>query len=193
LPDAPGYAIYRSTTGAFAGPPLATTTETTFKNTGLENDTTYFYTVAARNMGGEGPRSAAVPTVPVAPPLAPENLSAVPGKKQMTLTWSPSPGATAYNVYRSSIVNRQAMQPVAAALAGTRFVDTTLTNGLTYFYTVTAHNDGGESPRAPEIRAGRGLPAAPSVTTETLSAFDFCSVPAAGKFQRLLRSVKKPF
>jgi len=193
VPEAPGYAIYRSTTGAFAGPPIATTTETNFKNTGLENDTTYFYTVAARNMGGEGPRAAAVTTVPVAPPLAPENLSAVPGKKQMTLTWSPSPGATAYNVYRSSIVNRQAMQPVAAALAGTRFVDTTVSNGLTYFYTVTAHNDGGESPRAPEIRAGRGLPAAPSVTADTLSAVDFCSATTAGKFQRLLQKVKKPF
>src|SRR6185436_20562144 len=90
VPEAPGYAIYRSTTGAFAGQPIATTTETNFKNTGLDNDTTYFYTVAARNMGGEGPRAAAVTTVPVAPPLAPENLSAVPGKKQMTLTWSPS-------------------------------------------------------------------------------------------------------
>jgi fibronectin type 3 domain-containing protein len=191
--DAPGYSIYRSTTGAFSGPPIATTNETSYKNSGLENDTTYFYTVAARNMGGEGPRAAAVTTVPVAPPLAPENLSAVPGRKQMTLTWSPSPGASAYNVYRSSIVNRQAMQPVAAALAGTRFVDTTVSNGLTYFYTVTAHNDGGESPRAPEIRAGRGLPAAPTVTADTLAAVDFCAVPAAGKFQRFLRKVTKPF
>src|SRR6187431_2735886 len=100
--------------GAFAGPPLATTTETRFKNTGLENDTTYFYTVAARNMGGEGPRAAVVTTVPVAPPPAPGNLAAVPGKKQIALTWSAVPGASAYNVYRSSIVNRQAMQPVAA-------------------------------------------------------------------------------
>jgi fibronectin type 3 domain-containing protein len=193
VPDAPGYSIYRSTTGAFAGPPIATTSETTFKNTGLENDTTYFYTVAARNMGGDGPRAAVVTTVPVAPPLAPENLSAVPGKKQMTLTWSPTPGASAYNVYRSSIVNREAMQPVAAALAGTRFIDTNISNGLTYFYTVTAHNAGGESPRAPEIRAGRGLPAAPTVTADTLAAVDFCAVPAAGTFQRLLRKVKKPF
>jgi len=194
VPDAPGYTIYRSTTGAFAGPPIATTTtETTFKNTGLENDTTYFYTVAARNMGGEGPRAAVVATVPVAPPPAPENLAAVPGKKQIALTWSAVPGASAYNVYRSSIVNRQAMQPVAAALAGTRFVDQTISNGLTYFYTVTAHNDGGESPRAPEIRAGRGLPAAPSVTADTLLAVDFCAAPATGKFQRLLRKVTRPF
>ena len=60
-------------------------------------------------------------------------------------------------------------------------------------YTVTAHNDGGESPRAPEIRAGRGLPAAPTVTADTLAAVDFCAVPAAGKFQRFLRKVTKPF
>jgi len=60
VPDATGYSIYRSTSGAFIGPPIASTTETTFKSTGLANDTTYFYTVAARNMGGEGPRAATV-------------------------------------------------------------------------------------------------------------------------------------
>ena len=193
VPGAPGYAIYRSTTGAFAGPPIATTDETTFRNPGLENDITYFYTVAARNMGGEGPRAEPVITVPVAPPPAPEHLAAVPGKKQMTLSWSPSPGAVAYNVYRSSIVNRHAMQPVAAGIAGTRFVDTNISNGLTYFYTVTARNDGGESERAPGIRAGRGLPGASPITADTLSAVDYCAAPPVGRFQRLWRKVPKPF
>lgn len=193
VPSAPGYVIYRSTTGAFTDPPIATTDEPTFRNTGLENDITYFYTVAARNMGGEGPRAEPVITVPVAPPPAPENLAAVPGKKQMTLSWSPSPGAVAYNVYRSSIVNRQAMQPVAAAIAGTRFVDTNISNGLTYFYTVTASNDGGESERPPGIRAGRGLPAGPTITADALSAVDYCSATPAGRFQRLWRRVSKPF
>jgi hypothetical protein len=72
VPGASGYSVYRSTTGAFIGPPIGTTTETTFKNGALANDTTYFYTVAALNIGGEGARAAAVSAVPVAPPLAPQ-------------------------------------------------------------------------------------------------------------------------
>ena len=102
VPGAARYSIYRSTTGAFIGPPIGTTTETTFRNGGLANDTTYFYTVAAHNIGGEGARAAAVSAVPVAPPLAPQNPAAVPVSKQMTLSWSPSDGATTYAIYRST-------------------------------------------------------------------------------------------
>lgn len=71
VPGAPGYSIYRSKTGAFLGAPFASTSETSFKNTGLALDTTYFYTVAARNMGGEGPRAPAVSAVVVASPVRP--------------------------------------------------------------------------------------------------------------------------
>src|SRR6185436_10187492 len=123
---------------AFIGPPIASSTETTFKSSGLANDTTYFYTVAAKNMGGEGPRAAVVTAVPVAPPPAPQSVAAVTGDRRITLSWTPSDGAVAYNVYRATLANRHESQRVAAVLAGSKFVDTTVNNGPTYVYTVTA-------------------------------------------------------
>jgi cellulose 1,4-beta-cellobiosidase len=65
LPDATSYKIYRSTNGVFDGPAIATTTGTTFTNVGLTNGTTYFYTVAGRNMGGgEGPHASPIQVTP---------------------------------------------------------------------------------------------------------------------------------
>ena len=53
-----------------SGSSVASTTSTTFKNTGLINGTAYVYTVAGRNVGGEGPRAVAVSATPLAPPAA---------------------------------------------------------------------------------------------------------------------------
>ena len=182
VPGAPGYNIYRSTTGVFRGPAIGSTTETSFISKGLVNDTTYFYTVAARNMGGEGPRAAAVPVVPVAPPGAPRNLNAEIGDSYLTLTWSPIDGAVAYNVYRSTIGNRQSV-PIAVGLDNTRFIDTKVVNGATYYYKVTAYNPGGESDRSSELAASP----APPFTTEALNEWEFCGArPASSKFRRLI-------
>lgn len=181
VPGAPGYNVYRSTTGMFRGPAIGSTTETTFVSKGLVNDTTYFYTVAARNMGGEGPRAAAVPVVPVAPPNAPRNLEAEVGDNYLTLTWSPIDGAVAYNVHRATIGNRESV-PIAAGVDATRFIDTKVVNGATYYYKVSAYNPGGESARSSELAASP----APPFTNDTLSAYDFCGAPqTTGKLRRI--------
>jgi fibronectin type 3 domain-containing protein len=191
VPGASGYRVYRSTTGAFIGLPIGTTTETTFKNGALANDTTYFYTVAAHNIGGEGPRAAAVSAVPVAPPLAPQNPAAVPASKQMTLSWSPSEGATTYTIYRSTRANRQASVPVATGVGGSRFTDDTVVDGVTYFYRISASNGGGESPRSSEVPARLGAPAQ-LMAAGALAAVDFCGAPhqaRPGMLKRLWQSM----
>jgi fibronectin type 3 domain-containing protein len=183
VPGAPGYNVYRSTTGVFRGPAIGSTTETTFTSTGLANDTTYFYTVAARNTGGEGPRAAAVPAVPVAPPDAPKSVTADIGDNYLTLSWSPTDGAVNYTVYRGTIGNRQ-LVPVAAGLDAPRFIDTKVINGATYYYKVTASNPGGESARSPELAASP----APPFTTATLAEHEFCGAQpqSNGKVKRIL-------
>lgn len=186
VPGAPGYNVYRSTTGVFRGPAIASTTETTFTSTGLVNDTTYFYTVAARNMGGEGPRAAAVPAVPVAPPAAPKNLSAEIGDNYLTLAWSPMDGATSYTVFRSTIGGKQPV-PVAVNLESPKFIDTRVVNGATYFYRVTASNPGGESSRSAELAASP----APPFTIAALAEHEFCGAKPAGngKLRRVIGKV----
>jgi fibronectin type 3 domain-containing protein len=183
VPGAPGYNIYRSTTGVFRGPAIGSTKATSFTSKGLVNDTTYFYTVAARNLGGEGPRAAAVPAVPVAPPGAPRNLKAEVGDNYLTLTWSPSDGAITYTVYRATVGSRQS-RAIAIGVDATRFIDTKVVNGATYYYKVAAYNPGGESPRSPELAASP----APPFTAEALSEHEFCGArpPANGKLRRLI-------
>jgi len=171
LPDATSYKIYRSTTGTFDGPAIASTTSTTFKNTGLVNGTMYYYTVAGRNMGGEGPRATTVSATPVAPPPTPVDVAAAAGDKSVTLSWTPSAGADGYKVYRGTITNRQATTPVAT-VTGSPFVDLTVVNGPTYFYKVAAYNLGGDSLKSLEVSANPEAPAPPT-NPEALSAFRF--------------------
>ena len=64
-------------------------------------------------MGGEGPRGVAVSATPVAPPPAPQEVVAVAGNKEVTLSWSAADGAAAYNVYRGTSTNKQATIAVA--------------------------------------------------------------------------------
>ena len=168
---ATSYKIYRSTAGVFDGPAIASTSALTYKNTYLENGTTYFYTVAGKNMGGEGPRGVAVSAMPVAPPPAPLDVAAVAGDKTVTVSWSPVDGAAAYKIYRGTKSNYQSSVPVATGVAAAPFVDTVV-NGPTYFYKVTAYNAGGESPRSLEVSASPEAPA-PPVDENALAAFRF--------------------
>ena len=89
------------------------------------------------------------------------DVAAVAGNKVVTLSWSPSEGAVGYNVYRGTLHEKAGVVAIAQGLAGLAFVDTTVANGPTYFYKVTALNAGGESPRSPKPTRARG--AAPAV------------------------------
>lgn len=84
---------------------------------------------------------------------APPNLSAIAGNSQVTLVWSPVAGAASYTVYRGTTAGGEAATPYASGVTGTSFVDSSVTNGQTYYYVVTAVNSYGESPRSSEASA----------------------------------------
>ena len=131
-------------------------------------------------MGGDGPRSDVVSATPVAPPLAPANLAAVAGDKVVTLSWSPSEGATSYSVYRGTFSNKQASVPIAQGLADPAFVDNTVVNGPTYYYKVTATNAGGKSPRSAEASASPRRPR-PRLTRTRCARSGSCARPRGGR------------
>jgi len=85
-------------------------------------------------------------------PAAPANLTATAGDTQTTLSWSPSAGATAYNV-KSSTTNGGPYVLIGAHVIGLSFTNTGLINGTTYYYVVSALNIGGESTNSTQVSA----------------------------------------
>ncbi|MBY0522487.1 MAG: hypothetical protein K2R98_03780 [Gemmataceae bacterium] len=90
-------------------------------------------------------------------PAAPSTLAAMAGNGQVSLGWSAVNGATSYNVYRATSSGGEGGTPVATGVTGTSFSDTGLTNGITYYYQVTAVNGSGESFKSGEASATPSL------------------------------------
>jgi M6 family metalloprotease-like protein len=82
-------------------------------------------------------------TVREAVPPAPTSLTTLPSVGQVALSWTPSAGATGYNVKRATTLG--GTYSTIASPAGTNFVDTGLSSGATYYYRVSSLNTGGES------------------------------------------------
>lgn len=89
--------------------------------------------------------------IPV-PPAAPEGLTATAGNGKVTLAWTPSSGATGYNVKRS-LTGGGPYETVGAQVAAAAFTDTGLTNDKVYYYVVSAVNTAGESSNSAQVSA----------------------------------------
>jgi fibronectin type 3 domain-containing protein len=150
-PGATSYNIYRGTTSGGEGvTPIATgVTGSTYVNTGLADDATYYYQVTAVNAGGETARSAETSVLTY--PAIPTGLVAAAGNGQVTITWNASPSAETYNIYRSTTSNGQGLSPIAIDITGNTFTDSGMVNGTTYYYKVTAVNDSGENAKSSEV------------------------------------------
>ena len=103
----------------------------------------------------------------VAPPASPTNLTATAGSTQISLSWTASSGAASYNIYRSTTSGNETL--LQSGVTTTSFINTGLTNGITYFYKVAAVNSAGASGLSNEAFATPqvGAPAAPTNLTAT--------------------------
>src|SRR5207248_11256760 len=80
---------------------------------------------------------------PQAPPAAPSGLTATPSNAQVALSWTGVTGAATYSVYRGTSTGAETL--LVSGRTTTTYSDTSVTNGTTYFYEVTASNVRGES------------------------------------------------
>ena len=87
-----------------------------------------------------------------APPATPTGLAAIADNAAVNLSWNASAGATSYNVYRSTTSGGEGSTPIGTSTS-TGFTDTGLTNGTTYYYTVSATNSAGTSAQSSEVTA----------------------------------------
>jgi fibronectin type 3 domain-containing protein len=174
-----GYKVYRGTSsGAEALYANLGSTATNWADGNATNGVTYHYQVSAVNSVGEGSRSnerSATPTAPATVPGAPTLNSAAPGNGSVTLSWSaPSSDGgsaiTGYKVYRGTSSGAEALYANLGSTA-TSWIDGNATNGVTYYYQVTAVNSVGEGSRSGERSATPSAPAtapgAPALNSAT--------------------------
>lgn len=128
---ATGYAVFDATVSGGPYAPVGTTTSSSFRATGLTNLTTYYFVVVAANLLGMSLNSNEVSVLPLAPPTG---LNAVGGSNQISLSWSPSSGASGYAVLRSTSSGGPYTQ--VSTPGGTTWTDAPLPSSTTYFYMV---------------------------------------------------------
>lgn len=88
---------------------------------------------------------------------APTNLEANAGDSQVILTWNAVIGAESYNIKRSTVSGKEEYVNTVTGSAIT-FTDTAVTNGVTYYYVVSAVNSAGESMDSNEASATPTVP-----------------------------------
>ncbi len=160
-----GYNLYRGTEKGMHDEaplnkePLRTTT---YRDTGVENNKTYFYFVRAVDS----------PTVPwqesldsnetsatprdLTPPARPTGLTVVPGIGRIFLTWNENKerDLAGYYVYRSRGSAKRLERITEKPINRTTFSDETVKAGVVYYYAVTAlDQSGNESAMSKEYRA----------------------------------------
>jgi fibronectin type 3 domain-containing protein len=166
---ATSYHVKRSTTSGGPYTQAASPAATSYTDTSLANGTTYYYVVSALDSAGESANSAQVSATPEsagASPAAPTNLQATAGNAQASLSWSASSGATGYHVKRSTTSGGPFAQ--IAAPTTTSYTDTSLINGTTYYYVVSALDAAGESANSAQVMANPIAPAAANVTVTVI-------------------------
>jgi len=164
---ATSYNVKRAPTNGGPYTTVASPVGTSYTDTTVTNGTAYYYVVTAVNAAGQSANSNQATATPMAAPTAPVpplNLTATGGNQQVSLAWTASTGATSYNVKRAA--TNGGPYTTVASPAGTSYTDTTVTNGTTYYYVVTAVSASGESANSNQASATpSATPPAPAPPT----------------------------
>lgn len=145
---------------------------TEYLDSGLKDNTTYYYRVRASNVGGTSPYSntANAKTLP-APPAGPSSLSVGnPTQTSLTLSWKDnSTTESGFKIERKEGNAATFTQIKQTGKNVTSFTDTGLKTNTTYTYQVRAFNGGGDSPFS-NSASGLTLPGTPAGLTATAAS-----------------------
>jgi len=122
-------------------------TRPTYRHTGLNSETTYYYQVSASNSGGEGPASEPAQAIPGngTPdiPDTPQNVQGSTGDGQNTLQWQAIIDAEQYTVQWSTQADMS--NPQSTTVSTPFFVHEEPSASILY-YQVIAQNSAGDGP-----------------------------------------------
>lgn len=118
-------------------------TETSFQDTKLIKNTTYYYKISALSSGGESPNSSAVPakTFDIIVPGKIANSKLASGDAQINLKWDMMYDA---NFYVKRSTSETGPFTTIATTESNSYTDVTVANGTTYYYKIVAFNPAGE-------------------------------------------------
>ena len=121
----------------------------------------YNYTIKAIDGFGGSVQDTVFVTILTTKPSAPMNLQLISGDGQVVLSWQPpanngGSAITGYKIYRGTSASSEILY---ATVDGdtTTYTDENVTNGQTYYYTITAISAVGESSKVTEVQASPSM------------------------------------
>lgn len=138
-----GYRYYHGTNSTATNNSAVDTGNTSVALTGLNANTTYYWTVQGKNGGGDFGSTATQVAISTAPDSI-GTITATPTLNSITLSWSSTPAGTSeYRVYfgTNSTVTSNATSTVASSKNSATF--TSLTQSTTHYFGVQPRNSDG--------------------------------------------------
>ena len=172
VPTATYYIIQRSVSASSGFAAIGTATNaTTYIDTTVTANTTYYYRVLASNATGNSPESASltvvVPPIAVATPVPDQvtGLALTKNGTKITANWAANTTGSTPTGYRVEVSTDNSTWTTLLNVPNTTFEHVALTNGTTYYYRISAFNaTGSATPSAVSsatITAAATLPVPP--------------------------------
>lgn len=140
-----------------------------YNDTDVVNGITYYYEVSAKNSYGEGLLSIEVNGTPATIPSNPTNFTVTTGDLWVNLTWNVpilngGYPITNYTIYKGPTSGNEVFLVEIGDIL--YYNDTSVTNGITYYYQISAKNEIGEGLISDELMATPAtIPSAPTIVS----------------------------
>ena len=164
-----GYRVYRGVGGQGQEVLLASMdAKTQYVDTAVLNGITYYYSVSAFNVIGEGAASSEASAMPFTIPGQPLEVRAEGGDREIRLNWSAplsngGSNISSYILYRWTTVQPEKVK-IAELDAGFEYLDQGLQNDASYYYEVRAVNQAGEGAASQPVYAMTDASSPPTPT-----------------------------